>query len=637
MAAAIKYSCDRKIQVRSLRQRALVFGMRAIQLIFALLVSVCADVSLDAQIDRVTGKNFATRSEVLATHGMVCTSVPAATQVGLEILKRGGSAVDAAIAANATLGLMEPVSNGVGGDLFAIVYSAKENKLYGINGSGRSPLAPSYDQMKTELAKLHRETIPPLGMLSINVPGCVDAWAELHKKFGKLKLSDDLAPAIHYAEEGFPVTDLIAYYWAFGPRLYKGFPGAFLETYTLDGKGGTPAKGDIFKNPALARTLRLIGEKGRDAFYKGEIADKIDAFMRANGGFLRKIDFEKHTSTWVEPVSINYRGYDVFELPPNGQGIAALQMLNILEGFDLRAMGRNSPETLHTMIEAKKIVWADRAKFYADPAFAKIPLPGLLSKTYATERRKLIDPNHAAKRVEPGNPLDGGQGASLTRSTECQFVGSTEQAGSLLAETGKAAYPPGDTIYMCTADDEGNMVSLIQSNYRGMGSGIVVPGLGFMFQDRGELFSMDPQHANVYAPGKRPFHTIIPGFVMKEGKPWEAFGVMGGDMQPQGHVQVLTNQIDFGLNVQEAGDASRWHHEGDNEPTGEKMENGGYVEVESGIPYESVRELRKKGHDMRFDVGGYGGYQAIKVEMHNGQRVYVGASESRKDGQAAGY
>jgi gamma-glutamyltranspeptidase/glutathione hydrolase len=543
---------------------------------------------------------------------MVCTSVPAATQVGLEILKRGGSAVDAAIAANATLGLMEPVSNGIGGDLFAIVYSAKDNKLYGINGSGRSPLGLSYEQMKTELGKLHPDSvgIPPRGMLPISVPGCVDAWAELHKKFGKLKLSDDLTPAIHYAEDGFPVTELIAYYWAFGPRLYKGLPGGFLETYTLDGKGRTPAKGDIFKNPDLARTLRLVGEKGRDVFYRGEIADKIDAFMRANGGFLRKTDFEKHTSTWVEPVSVNYRGYDVFELPPNGQGIATLQMLNILEGFDLRAMGRNSPETLHTMIETKKIVWADRAKFYADPAFAKIPLTGLLSKKYAAERRKLIDPNHAAKQVEAGNP----------------------------------ALDQGDTIYMCTADDEGNMVSLIQSNYRGMGSGIVVPGLGFMFQDRGQLFSMDPKHANVYAPGKRPFHTIIPGFVMKDDKPWEAFGVMGGGMQPQGHVQVLTNQIDFGLNVQEAGDASRWQHESGQEPIGTgvteggaKVDAAGFVDLESGIPYETARELRKRGHDVRVDVGGYGGYQAIKVEMHDGRRVYVGASESRKDGQAAGY
>jgi len=618
--------------------------MRGVQRVSFAFLALAVGSSLDAQIDRITGKNFATRSEVLATHGMVCTSIPTATQVGLDILKRDGSAVDAAIAANATLGLMEPVSNGIGGDLFAIIYSAKENKLYGINGSGRSPLGLSYDQMKAELAKLDRQTIPPLGMLPISVPGCVDAWAELHKKFGKLKLSDDLAPAIRYAEEGFPVTDLIAYYWALGPRLYKGLPGAFLETYTLPGERAhagadespdaerregvpapsaarrTPAKGDIFKNPALARTLRLIGERGRDGFYKGEVADKIDAFMRANGGFLRKTDFEKHNSTWVELVSANYRGYDVFELPPNGQGIAALQMLNILEGFDLRAMGRNSPEALHTMIEAKKIVWSDRAKFYADPAFAKIPLAGLLSKTYAAERRKLIDPNRAAKTVETGVPPANPTASQPTR---------------LPLQTG--LLDQGDTIYLCTADDEGNMVSLIQSNYRGMGSGIVVPGLGFMFQDRGELFSMDPQHANVYAPGKRPFHTIIPGFVMKDGKPWEAFGVMGGDMQPQGHVQVLTNQIDFGLNVQEAGDASRWHHEGDNEPTGEKMENGGYFEVESGIPYESVRELRKKGHDVRFDVRGYGGYQAIKIETHDGQRVYVGASESRKDGMAAGY
>jgi gamma-glutamyltranspeptidase/glutathione hydrolase len=595
--------------------------------VVCLLVIACFGISF-GQIDRITGKSFATRSEVLARHGMVCTSVPAATQVGLDMLKRGGNAVDAAIAANATLGLMEPVSNGIGGDLFAVVYSAKENKLYGINGSGRSPLGLSYEQMKAELDKLHRKTIPPRGMLPISVPGTVDAWNELHKKFGKLKLSDDLAPAVKYAEEGFPVTELIAFYWHFGPEVYKDLPGGFLETYTLDGKSRTPAKGDIFKNPALAKTLRLIGEKGRDAFYKGEIADKVDKFMRENGGFLRKADFEKHTSTWVDPVSTNYRGYDVFELPPNGQGIATLQILNILEGLDLKSMGRNSAETLHAMIEAKKIAWADRAKFYADPEFAKIPLAGLLSKEYAGERRKLIDPGHAAKAVEAGvPPANGAEESQATR----------EPPQDSAATPKRSPVDDGDTIYMCTADDEGNMVSLIQSNYRGMGSGIVVPGLGFMFQDRGELFSMEPGHANVYAPGKRPFHTIIPGFVMKDGKPWEAFGVMGGGMQPQGHVQVLTNQIDFGLNAQEAGDASRWQHEGDNEPTGEKMEKGGYVEVESGIPYEIVRELEKRGHEVRFDVGGYGGYQAIKVELHDGQRVYVGASESRKDGQAAGY
>ncbi len=539
-----------------------------------------------AQIDRINGRNFATRSQVLARHGMVCTSVPAATQVGIEILKRGGSAVDAAIAANATLGLMEPVSNGVGGDLFAIVYSAKENKLYGINGSGRSPLGLSYDQMKAELAKLHEDTIPPRGMLPISVPGTVDAWDQLHKKFGKLTLADDLAPAIHYAEGGFPVTQLISYYWSFGPRIYKGLPGAFFETYTLDGKGRTPAEGDVFKNPALANTLRLIGEKGRDVFYKGEIADKIDAFMKANGGYLRKIDFEKHTSTWVDPASVNYRGYDVYELPPNGQGIATLEMLNILEGYNLRAMGRNSPETLHTMIEAKKLVWADRAKFYADPAFAKIPLKGLLSKKYAEERRKLIDPNHAAKAVEAGVPPADRKESQPTR----------------LPPQTPGALDRGDTIYMCTADDAGNMVSLIQSNYRGMGSGIVVPGLGFMFQDRGQLFSMEPGHANVYAPGKRPFHTIIPGFVMKDGKPWEAFGVMGGGMQPQGHVQVLTNQIDFGLNVQEAGDASRWQHESSQEPNetgvtegGVKVGPAGFVDVESGIRTKRCENCAKWG------------------------------------------
>jgi len=593
-------------------------------------LSVALSDSAPAQIDRITGKSFATRSEVLAQHGMVCTSVPAATQVGLDILKRGGSAVDAAIAANASLGLMEPVSNGIGGDLFAIVYSAKENKLYGINGSGRSPLDLNYDQMKAELEKLGRKTIPPRGMLPINVPGCVDAWSELHKKFGKLKLSDDLAPAAKYADEGFPVTELIAFYWHFAPEIYKDSPGAFLETYTVDGKGRTPAKGEVFKNSALAKTLRLIGEKGRDAFYKEEIADRIDKFMRENGGFLRKADFEKHTSTWVDPVSTNYRGYDVFELPPNGQGIAALEILNILEGFDLKAMGCNSAETLHAMIEAKKLAWADRANFYADPEFATIPLAQLISKQYAAERRKLIDPNHAAKTVAPGNP-------NAAQSLKAQETAISGLVAKIDSGQDARVTDDGDTIYMCTADDEGNMVSLIQSNYRGMGSGVVVPGLGFMFQDRGELFSMERGHANVYAPGKRPFHTIIPGFVMKDGKPWEAFGVMGGGMQPQGHVQVLINQIDFGLNVQEAGDASRWQHEGDNEPTGEKMEKGGYVEVESGIPYEVVRELEKRGHDMRSDIGGYGGYQAIKVEMHDGQRVYVGASESRRDGQAAGY
>ena len=543
---------------------------------------------------------------------MVCTSVPAASQVGLDVLKRGGNAIDAAIAANATLGLMEPISNGVGGDLFAIVYCAKENKLYGLNGSGRSPQGLSYEQVREEVAKLNRNFLPSTGMLPINVPGAVDGWTSLHDKFGKLTLADDLSGAIGYAENGFPVTQTIAFYWGRNLAAFKGLPGAWAETYHLPGTDRAPGEGDVFKNPALAHTLRVIAEQGRDGFYNGEIADKIDAFMQANGGYLRKADFAAHHSEWVDPVSSNYRGYDVYELPGNGQGMVTLQILNLIEGFDLKAMGFQTTQTFHTMIEAKKIAWADRAKYYADPAFFHQPVTGLISKAYAAERRKLINPDHALPSVEAGNP-------NLNQ---------------------------GDTIYMCTADDEGNMVSLIQSNYRGMGSGISVPGTGFMFQDRGQLFTLEPGHANVYAPGKRPFHTIIPGFVMHDNKPWLAFGVMGGGMQPQGQAQVLTNMIDFGLNVQEAGDAARWQHEGNNDPTGSTLTEGGaavnpnttgFVDLESGVPYEVARGLRMKGHDIRFDLGGYGGYQAIQVQDHDGVRVYAGASESRKDGQAAGY
>ena len=568
----------------------------------ALAVAFASSLTTFAQVDRINGRAFATRSPVLGQHGMVCTSHPLASQIGIDVLKAGGSAVDAAIAANAALGLMEPVSNGVGGDLFAIVWDAKTKKLYGLNASGRAPLGLSYEQMKAELAKTkNSDHIPPRGFLPISVPGAVDGWSELHKKFGKRSLADDLAPAIRYAEEGFPVTQYIGYLWAIGVRYAQAdkFPGAFLEVYAPGGHA--PAEGQIFKNPALAHTLRLIGEQGRDAYYRGEIADKIDAFMRANGGFLRKVDFENHTSTWVDPVSVNYRGYDIYELPPNSQGIATLQILNILEGYDLAKWGYNSPDALHFEIEAKKLAFEDRAKFYADPAFAKIPLRGLLSKDYAAERRKLINPRRAAKTYDAGNP----------------------------------ALRDGDTIYLCAADAEGNMVSLIQSNYRGMGSGISVPGLGFTFQDRGELFTLEVGHANVYAPGKRPFQTIIPGFVMKDGVPWEAFGVMGGAMQPQGHVQVLINQIDFGMNIQEAGDAARWQHEGSSEPTGEKMLDGGTVQVESGIPYESTRALTQRGHVVVGGIGAFGGYQAIRWDPVN--KVYWGASESRKDGCAIGW
>ena len=571
-------------------------------LLLGCFLSIVLCSLLVAQPDRINGRAFATRSPVLGQHGMVCTSHPLATQIGLDVLKAGGSAVDAAIAANAALGLMEPVSNGVGGDLFALVYDAKTKKLYGLNASGRSPLGLSYEQMKAELAKTANPGhIPPRGFLPISVPGAVDGWFALHGRFGKLPMKDLLAPAIRYAQEGFPVTQYIGYLWGIGIRYAQAdqFPGAFLAVYAPGGQA--PGEGEIFKNPALARTLGLIAEKGRDVFYQGEIADQIDAFMRANGGFLRKADLEHNEPTWVEPASVNYRGYDVYELPPNSQGIATLQMLNILEGYDLAKMGSNSPEALHVMIEAKKLAFEDRAKFYADPAFAKIPLAGLLSKDYAAQRRQLINLTRAAKTYDAGQP----------------------------------ALKDGDTIYLCTADAAGNMVSLIQSNYRGMGSGITVPGLGFTFQDRGELFTLEPGHANVYAPGKRPFQTIIPGFVMKDGLPWEAFGVMGGGMQPQGHVQVLVNQIDFGMNLQEAGDAARWQHEGSSEPTGEKMTDGGTVQVERGIPYESVRGLGQRGHVIVGGIGAFGGYQAIRWDPVN--KVYWGASESRKDGQAAGY
>jgi gamma-glutamyltranspeptidase / glutathione hydrolase len=564
---------------------------------FALVLTNAAP----AQVDRITGKPFATRSEVLAQHGMVCASHPLATQAGLDVLKSGGSAVDAAIAANAALGLMEPVSCGIGGDLFAIVYDAREKRLHGLNASGRSPLGLSCEQMKAELARLGRTTIPSHGMLPISVPGAVDGWFELHKRFGKRSMAEVLAPAIRYAREGFPVTELIAHYWDSSVRSARAerLPGAFLETFAPAGRA--PACGEIFKNPDLAGAYSLLAEKGRDAYYRGEIADRIDAFMRANGGWLRKIDFEKHTSTWVEPVSINYRGYDVYELPPNGQGIAALQMLNILEGFDLRAMGFQSPDALHVMIEAKKLAFEDRAKFYADPDFAAIPLKGLLSKAYAAERRKLIRMDRAARTYDAGNP-------------------SLQQ---------------GDTIYLTTADAEGNMVSLIQSNYRGMGSGIVVPGLGFGFHDRGEMFVFEPGHANVYAPGKRPFHTIIPAFIIKDGQPFLSFGVMGGAMQPQGHVQIVVNIVDFGLGAQEAGDAARWQHEGSTDYATPRMKTGGWVNLESGIPWGTVAELKRRGHDIRADLGGYGGYQGILWDPKN--RVYHGASESRKDGCAMGY
>lgn len=566
-----------------------------------LALSLLTAVPVSAQVDRINGRPFATRSEVIATHGMAATSHPLATQIALDVLKAGGSAVDAALAANAALGLMEPTSNGIGGDLYAMVWEAAAKKLHGLNASGRSPLGLDRPTLLAGLHKIGRTTIPPRGLFPVSVPGAVDGWFELHGRFGKLPMADILAPAIRYAREGFPVTEYIGYLWGIGVRNAQAdpLPGGFLTTYAPGDRA--PQKGEIFRNPDLAATYEILATQGRSAFYRGPIADKIDAFMRAHGGYLRKIDLEKHTSNWVEPVSVNYRGYEVFEMPPNGQGVAALQMLNILEGYDLASLGFNSPDALHLMIEAKKLAFEDRAKFYADPDFAHIPLRGLLSKSYAAERRALISMDRAARTYDTGNP----------------------------------ALHEGDTIYLCTADAAGNMVSLIQSNYRGFGSGIVVPGTGFGLQDRGEMFTLQEGHANDYAPGKRPFNTIIPAFALKDGEPWLAFGVMGGSMQPQGHVQILVNLIDFGMSLQEAGDAARWQHLGSTDYDTGTMRDGGSVEVESGIPYASVRGLQQRGHAVRLGGGGFGGYQAIARDPVNG--TWTGASESRKDGHAAGY
>ncbi|HAF29090.1 MAG TPA: gamma-glutamyltransferase [Bacteroidales bacterium] len=556
-----------------------------------LLITILSINHMCAQ-DRVTGKNFATRSEVIAKHGMAATSQPLATQVALDILKKGGNAIDAAIAANATLGLMEPTGNGMGGDLFAIIWDAKTQKLYGLNASGRSPKSLTLDYFLDN----NFEKIPAFGPLPVSVPGCVDGWFEMHKKFGSMKMTDILNPAITYAREGFPVSELIAYYWDLSVPRLREYPN-FTETFTLNGKA--PAKGEIFKNPFLANTLEKIAQGGRDVFYKGEIAKEIDRYMKEMGGFLSYDDLASHKSEWVEPISTNYRGYDVWELPPNGQGTAALQMLNMLEAYDIASMGFGSTEYIHLFTEAKKLAFEDRAKYYSDMDFNKIPVDKLISKEYSNERRKLINPDRAARNYP---------------------AGELEQ---------------GNTIYMTVADQWGNMVSLIQSNYRGMGSGMTPKGLGFILQDRGELFSLDKNHMNCYAPGKRPFHTIIPAFITKDGKPYISFGVMGGSMQPQGHVQIVVNMVDFGMNLQEAGDAPRLRHGGSSQPTGEVMTDGGTLYIESGVEYEVIRELMKKGHQVTFDLGGYGGYQAIMYDARSG--VYFGASESRKDGQAAGY
>ncbi len=548
--------------------------------------------SIGISQDRVTGKTFATRSEVISQNGMVASSHPLATQIGIDILKKGGNAIDAAIAVNAALGLMEPTGAGMGGDLFAIVWDSKTQKLYGVNSSGPSPQNLTLDYFRKE----GLTQIPAHGPLPVTVPGCVSGWFALLDKFGSLPMKQILAPTIQYAENGFPMTELIAYYFDRSvPYFASKYPN-INETYTTNGK--VPEKGDVFKNPKLANTYKIIGEKGRKGFYSGDIAKEMADFIQGQGGFLSISDLENFQSEWVEPVSVNYRGYDVWELPPNGQGITALQMLSILKGYDFGENEYGSTRHLHLVTEAKKLAFEDRAKYYADQHFVSVPLNELLSDAYGANRKNLINENKAGEYL----------------------------AGEISA---------GETVYLTVADKEGNIVSLIQSNYRGMGSGMVPPTLGFMLQDRGELFSLIEGQANTYAPGKRPFHTIIPAFVTKNGKPYLSFGVMGGDFQPQGHVQIIMNLIDFKMGLQEAGDAPRFDHSGSSQPTGEIADGKGEVHLESGFDYEVIRELILMGHKVGYTVGVYGGYQAIMWDEKQG--VYYGASESRKDGCAMGF
>lgn len=552
--------------------------------------------------DRVTGELFASRSEVIAQNGMAATSHPLATQIALDILKKGGNAVDAAVAANAALGLMEPTGNGLGGDLFAIVWDAKTQTLHGYNGSGRSPQTLNLDWF---LANGY-EDIPQRGPLPVSVPGVIDGWFALHDRFGQLDMADVLSPAIDYARQGHPVHELIAWYWSLSVPLLSEYPG-FVEQFTIDGRA--PRAGELWKTPNYADTLEMLIREGRDGFYKGEMAQRIGDYMAEHGGFLSYEDLATHQGNWVEPVSTNYRGYDVWQIPPNGQGIAGLQILNLLEPYDLSSFGFGSVEHVHLFVEAKKLAFEDRARHYADPDFMEVDVEWLISKDYANERRQLIDMSEAMEAVEAGRPQ--------------------------LNE--------GDTIYLTTADREGNMVSLIQSNYRGMGSGMAPPGTGFILQNRGEMFVLKEGHPNTFAPQKRPFHTIIPAFITKDGRPWVSFGLMGGGMQPQGHAQIVINLIDFKMGLQEAGDAPRIHHTGSTEPTGQaiQMTDGGVINLESGFGYGTIRGLMDKGHQLSWARGPFGGYQAIMVEYDESQvpaiRVYRGASESRKDGQAAGY
>ena len=531
------------------------------------------------------------RSTVVAQHGMVCTAVPLASMVGIDVLQAGGNAIDAVIAANAMLSLVEPMSCGPGGDLFAILWSEKHRKLFGLNASGRAP----YDWSLQQALDLGLKEIPVYSPLAWSVPGCVSGWEALHKRFGKLPFARLLEPAIEHAKNGFPLSPIVAAGWVSPASEDK--PG-LKSTYLPDGQ--RVHFGAIFKNPGLASVFQTLAKEGPQSFYQGEPAERIVKFSQAQGGRFSLRDFRDHQADWVEPVSTNYQGYDVWEIPPNGQGIATLQILNLLEHFDLKSLQPNSAEHLHLFLEAKKLAFEDRAVYYADMAYAKVPLQELISKEYAAERVKLIDRNRAAQQVACG-----------------RLKGSS------------------DTTYLTAADGEGNMVSLIQSIFHGWGSGYAPDGLGFCLQNRGQLFALDPSHLNKLEPHKRPFHTIIPAFVTKAGRPVLAYGVMGGDFQPQGQSQVLMNMIDFGMSPQQAGEQPRVEHTESSTPTGSKMVGCGTVGFEKGIPDEVKLKLAYLGHRVRPNVGAFGGYQGIWRE--NDPLRYYGGSDPRRDGCATGY
>lgn len=583
-------------------------------MIRALLLSLCLCFTAAAQApdpgfgrgERVSGSQIQGRSAVVAPIGAAATAHPLATQTAIDVLKAGGSAIDAAIAANAMLGLVEPTGCGIGGDLYAIVWDPRTNRLYGYNGSGRSPAGLDLATVQARAAA-NGGLIPSFGAITTTVPGAVDGWFALHDRFGRLPMRRLLAPAIAYAETGAPIPETIAYYWARNrDRLEREAAAGRLEDITnaraVYWPGGvTPPAGSLFRNPDLANTYRLIARQGRRGFYEGEVARRVDATMRRIGGWLRAEDFAAHRGTWVEPLCQRYRDAELCELGDNTQGLTALQILALLEPYDLRGMGFLSADSLHLQIEAKRIAFADRALAFHDTSFSQLDQRRLIDPAYIAERRALIDPARASPEPRPGAWLQA----------------------------------QGDTTYLTVADKDGMMVSLIQSNYRGMGSGIVADGTGFMLQNRGELFATNAGHPNVFAPRKRPFQTIIPAFAFRGGEPWLAFGLMGGDMQPQGHAQILINLIDYDMDLQAAGDAARWRHGGSTEPTGEAATGLGEVFLENGVPASVRAELARRGHIVRPADGGFGGYQAIMRDPVH--RTWIAATEMRKDGSADGY